>query len=212
MSTPVDRDLLQLYVLGELDDARSAEVEQKVAEDPAWAEALQAEATLEVGLFEVMDEVPAAVVAPAAPTPWWLKLWRQLRAPALGLTLAAGAALLMFRGEDPLPAYQLEVRSGEAVVRSAAATPTTATYTRGSSLALVLRPETRVIGAPQVQVLIDGAPLRGVRLEHLDGGAVEIGGVFGEDLQEPAVGEHTLTVRIGEQVFEHSFAWRAGGQ
>jgi anti-sigma factor RsiW len=213
MSAQVDRELLQLYVLGELDDARSAEVERLVAADPAWAEALQAEATLEVALFDVVDAAPEAAPAVEAGAPWWLSMWRRLRAPAVGLTLALGAALVVVQvsGEPELPAYSMEVQSGEAQLRSAAPTADAPTYTRGSSLSLVLRPATRVLGAPQVRVELDGAPLRGVRVEHLEGGAVEIRGVFGEDLQEPAVGAHRVKVLIGTQDFEHAFTWRAAG-
>ena len=211
MSAQVDHELLQLYVLGQLDDARSAEVERRVAEDPAWAEALQAEATLEVAMFEVVDAAPAvAVEAPAvAPTPWWVDLWRRLRAPVVGLAMVAGAALLVVRlGPDAAaPSYQLEVHSGEAKVRSSAPAGTP-TYTRGSSLSLVLRPATRVVGAPQVQVRLDGAPLDGVHIEALDGGTVEIGGVFGEDLREPGAGEHHVEISVGGQAFDHAFVWR----
>lgn len=214
MSAQVDRELLQLYVLGELDDARSAEVERLVEAEPAWAEALQAEATLEVSLFDVVDAAPAEV-APAveAGVPWWLSMWRRLRAPVVGLTLALGAALVVVQvsGDPELPAYSMEVQSGEAQLRSAAPVAEAPTYTRGSSLSLVLRPATRVIGSPQVRVELDGAPLQGVRVEHLEGGAVEIRGVFGEDLQEPAVGAHRVKVLIGAQDFEHAFTWRAAG-
>ena len=66
MSTPVNRSQLELYILGELDDAAAGEVERLVAEDPAWAAALQAEAQLEMAVFQVADAAPLAAEAPVA--------------------------------------------------------------------------------------------------------------------------------------------------
>lgn len=221
MSTPVNPSQLELYILGELDDAASAEVERLVAEDPAWAAALQAEAQLEMAVFEVADAAPSPVAesvaaAVKAPSPsFGERLWRTLFGPAgLGLAVAAmAAALVVFSGPTStvdLPPYQLEINAGEAVVRSAPkpGPQGVPTYTRGSTLSMVVRPQTRVIASPQVDVLLDGAPLVGVKLDHLDGGTVEISGVFSEDLVEPTPGEHRLLVRVGGQELAQTFVWK----
>lgn len=219
MSTPVNRSQLELYILGELDDAASAEVERLVAVDPAWAAALQAEAQLEMAVFEVADAAPSPVaesVAAKAPSPTLgERLWRTLFGPAgLGLAVAAMAAMfVVFSGpasQVDLPPYQLEMNGGEAAVRSAPkpGPQGVPTYTRGSTLSMVVRPQTRVIASPQVDVLLDGAPLTGVKLDHLDGGTVEISGVFSEDLVEPTPGEHRLLVRVGGQELAQTFVWK----
>ena len=221
MRTPVNRSQLELYILGELDDAAAGEVERLVAEDPAWAAALQAEAQLEMAVFQVADAAPLAAEAPVAavakaPTPTLgERLWRTLVGPAgLGLAVAAMAAMfVLLHGPAPqvdLPPYQLEMNAGEAAVRSAPkpGQQGVPTYTRGSTLSMVVRPQTRVIASPQVDVLLDGAPLTGVKLDHLDGGTVEISGVFSEDLAEPTPGEHRLVVRVGGQELAQTIVWK----
>jgi hypothetical protein len=71
----VDPSLLQRYLLRELTDAESADVESRVAADPGWAAALASEAQMELMILDAAADVAArerearpAVAAPAEPS------------------------------------------------------------------------------------------------------------------------------------------------
>jgi anti-sigma factor RsiW len=219
---PVDLDLIGLYVMGQLDDHESARVEALAEAHPAWAAALAREAAVEMAMFEVVDHarVPELVtrlaedraeqVGALAAAGAWVRRWFALGGVALA-GAAVVAVLVLARGPavpDGSATYGLEVLTGESTLRSSAPAAQVPVYTRGSTLSLVLRPSTRVISAPQVAVTLDGQPLSGLSVERLDGGAIEISGVFSEQLREPTPGEHRLRVKVGEQELEQAFIWK----
>jgi hypothetical protein len=129
-------------------------------------------------------EVPAAVVSLAAYRRRWLPV-------AAGMALAAGiAAMVVLSAPPTLPGYQLEVRAGEQVLRSDP-TPSAAepTYTEGSVLAFVLRPEARAELAVTVAAVL--YPEAGVarvvpfEVEAADGGALRLTAELGQTFSAP---------------------------
>jgi hypothetical protein len=205
----VDRDKLALYVMGELDDAGVAEVERRVAEDPAWAAALAEEAKLELAMFEVAQAAPRtapAKQAVAAPQPAW---WRAWVMPMVGAMALAAAAMVMVQPPPAGPvSYSMEVRGGEAATRSGDANAAVPTYTKGSRLSLLLRPSSRTEAPQGVMVTIDGFPVE-VLLSFQDGGGIELIGVFGENLPELSAGRHELQLVVpGQAALQHVFEWK----
>jgi hypothetical protein len=209
MNRPVDRDQIALYLLDELNDTATADVERLVADDANWAAALQEEAQMDMAIYAVVDEALAqeAAVAGVQTSPqaatgearqgqaWWR---RWLVPAALGPMLAAWLLVVGLPGSpEQMPSYELEMVSrGEMMTRGEAdpkAGP--AVFTDGSGLKLVLRPKKAYGAKPQVRVSIDGDVVD-VDLRITGSGAVRIQGVFGDDLPSLSVGDHQLEVRI----------------
>jgi hypothetical protein len=228
MSKPVDRDTLALYLLEELDDRATAEVERLVSEDPEWAAALQEEAQFELAMFEVADAAAARrmpVVVPAEPEApvSWLATLRQWFLPAVPV-LALAALLVVGLPSStpaPLPGYTLElVHGGEAMVRGAELPSSDLPiYTHGSAMELRLVPATAYGGRLSVVVTVDGAPVS-VTPEITEKGTVRIYGVFGDDLPAQTPGPHRVEVRLTPQgaeadavlVFTRDFVWREAAE
>ena len=208
MARPVDRDLLGLYLLGELGDRASEEVEHLVAEDAAWAAALQEEAQLEMQLFEVAEAAgqreEAVEPVPSQPqVPGWMMTARRWWF-GLGGALAATLALLLIIPDipppEPLPGYSLELRStGEATLRGGdepdAVPAELPRFVEGSVLEFAFVPDVAVEGDLEVQLFLDGQ-LTSVAPELTPKGVVRFSGVFGEDLPILSDGKHTLRVLV----------------
>ena len=206
MATAVDNELLQLYILGELDDASAAKVEALVADDPAWAKALQAEAQLEMAMFTVVDAVPTSAAPAPAPARSW---WSWFRLPTLIPTLVVAATVVFFvapRSADHDVTWHLEVQGGESAQRGAPVAGE-ATYTTGSLITLIVRPETRTDDDHRVSLWIDGKPVK-IPVTHEDGGAITISGVFGETLPVLTPGHHQLQINIDDHAYAHPFTWK----
>lgn len=197
---PVDSDLVARFVLREVTEAEAAEVKRLVAEDPAWARELREQALLDVHLHEAFEQRKEARPV-ASPTPWWARLRRWW--PVVVPTLALAAALLWVG--EPAPTYELEVHGGESTLRATSAP--TLRYTRGSSLDLVLRAAAPTTVLPEVVVLLDGAPLEGLEVRQVEGGSVELQGVFGEEIAEPSPGPHLLVVRVAGVEHTRDLVW-----
>jgi hypothetical protein len=219
----VDPALLQRYLLRELTDAESAEVESRVAEDPGWAAALASEAQLELLILDAAADVAAreraarpADVAPPE-SPWWERALAALRGPA-GFALAAVAAawlvvVLPDRGASPAAVtWTVDPVLGEVAQRSS--TPDAApvpTFSEGSQIAVTLRPSTRPKAgvAPRIDLAVDGVAVASAgRVEVAPEGAVSVRLVVGRDLPPLAPGEHRLSIQIQGEPHEVVFRVR----
>lgn len=209
MKPDVDRDLLGLYLMDMLDDTERAEVERRVASDPAWAEALAQEAAFELKVFEVADAAPAAVAAPVAKpaAPWWRRFLPMMVpvAALCGLLLVVGPAVV----QGPSRAsFTVDVVGGEQVARGAEPTGGVPVFTAGSVMRVTFAPDVRT-EAPTVEITLDGAPVElPVRFAEGGGGVIEV--TFGEALPGwDVAGEHELALRLnGAPPSAVRFAWQ----
>lgn len=225
MSPPVDREMIALYLLQELDDRRTAELVKYVAEDPAWAAALREEAEFDVLVGEALDALPPVSVGASEPAgaevaSGWAGWWRTLRVPVF-VAASAFAVLVAVRvpvGEPgPLPDYSMVARvGGEALVRgSEPAAEGLPVFTVGSALELQLVPATAYTEAIEVEVRVDGAPVA-LAPKVSEKGVVDLYAVFGEELPVLAPGQHRIEVRLAPkggssedaERFEQEFVWR----
>lgn len=207
MSREVDDELLARFVLRETTSAEDAFVHARVAEDPAWAEALRVQAQLDLVIHEALDELAsrAPEVAPVT-APWW-KRWRAWLVPAVP-ALALATALLVLRTPPPSTVtYELDVVGGESIERGDA--DEALRFTEGSTMSLVLRAASPTDARPDISVTLDGAPLEGVDVRLAPGGSVQISGRFGDTLALPAPGAHVLTVHAAGEDHDVPFLFEA---
>jgi hypothetical protein len=219
----VDPALLQRYLLRELTDAESADVESRVAEDPGWAAALASEAQLELMILDAAADVAARerasrpVEAEPAAAPWWERLLAALRGPGGFALVAVAAALLIVvapeRGASPSAVtWTVDPVLGEVAQRSSAPTEASIpTFSPGSQISVTLRPSTRwTPGAtPRVELAVDGAALATEgRVDVAREGAVSVRLVVGEDLPPLAPGEHHLSIRVDGAPLDVAFRVR----
>jgi anti-sigma factor RsiW len=103
--THLSFEQLEAFVLGTLDPAGTRALAQHVRDCPACARRLHAEAAFEVLLRDVANAAPASAPSVARASP---RRRRRAVAGGLALALAAGAALLVWRGEPSRPSPALE--------------------------------------------------------------------------------------------------------
>lgn len=103
----VTQEELQRYVVDTLEPGQAAALEAHVAACPRCAEALTAEARIEVALHEVLPQARALEAVPPAPSLAVRPQARRLPRPAPWVLMAAAAALVLVclphAGRGPLP-------------------------------------------------------------------------------------------------------------
>jgi hypothetical protein len=167
----------------------------QLRERDAWWEAAQTDEHHDLRPLDELEQ--ARLIAAVLPMIRPARRWTTWAAPALAVAAAAMLAIALWPRGNVLPAYSLEARSGDQVLRSEGQA-SSARFSRGSRIELVLRPEAPI--REEITVTVDARAATGKvvplswPIERGRDGAIRITTTLGDELSP---GDWVLHVELG---------------